>query len=156
MSDPNETMSVVIKRVFKAPIDLVYRAWTEEQHVTKWMKCDPEVVTTVENWEPRVGAEVKCHMSKPGAFDASSTARIIEADPPRVFAYRIEPDPSLGAPELTVRVELKEVEGGTEMTLTHSGLPNEDFCGIVQGGWSVSLGLLDELVVAWARTGVAT
>jgi hypothetical protein len=68
------------------------------------MKCDPEVVTTVENWEPRAGAEVKCHMSKPGAFEVRSTAQIIAP-------YRLEADPSLGAPELPVRVELRDVEG---------------------------------------------
>ena len=49
---------------------------------------------------------------------------------------------------MTVRVELEEVEGGTQVTLTHAGLPSDELSGIVEGGWTVSLGLLQDLVFA--------
>ncbi len=148
MSDAQETRTVEIKRVFDAPIDLVYEAWTKGEHVNQWMKCHPEAEMDVEGWEPRAGAEFRYRMAKEGEFEVHTTGRILEADAPRTFAYAMDADPTIGAPEFTVRIELAEVGEGTELTLTHAGLPNEDFCGIVEGGWSVSLSLLQDLVVA--------
>ncbi len=148
MSDSNEVRSVQITRVFDAPIELVYRAWTEAQHVQRWMKCDAEAVLELENWEPRVGAEFKTRMVKPGVFEVDGTGRFLEVDPPRLLVYRSDADPKLGTPELTVRVELVEVEGGTQLTLTHSGIPNDFLHGIIEGGWTTSLEFLREVVVA--------
>ncbi|MEM7248182.1 MAG: SRPBCC domain-containing protein [Acidobacteriota bacterium] len=148
MSESNETRSVTIQRVFEAPIDLVYRAWTEAEHVSQWMKCDPAATLVLENWKPAVGVEFTTHMALEGKFDVKGTGRFLEVDPPRLLTYTSDPNPEIGAPELTIRIELEEIDGGTQLTLTHSGLPNEGFCGIVEGGWSVSLGLLQDLVFA--------
>ena len=59
-----EPLSVRINRVFKAPIELVYEAWTSAEHVVHWMKCSRDVRLTVEGWEPRVGARFTTHMVK--------------------------------------------------------------------------------------------
>lgn len=152
MSEHPESRSVQLTRVFDAPIDLVYQAWTDPAHVMKWMKCHPDATMEVEGWEPRAGAMFRYRMAKVGEFEALSTGRILEADPPNVFVYATDPNPALGAPELTVRVELEPVDEKTKLTLTHSGLPNEGFCGIVEGGWTVSLGLLQDLVLTLATT----
>lgn len=161
MSEPNETRTVTLSRVYEAPIELVYEAWTNPEHVARWMKCDPAATMDVTGWRPEVGATWTYRMAKEGtgAFEAITTGEVLEADPPHVFAYRTDPDPRLGAPSLTVRVVLSEVEGGTRLDLTHSGLPNDAFCGIVEGGWGVSLELLRDLVVAlsgaWASARMA-
>ena len=144
----SDSRTVTVSRVFDAPIDLVYRAWTEPEHIANWMKCDPEATMDVAAWEPRVGGAIAYHMFKPGVFEARTTGRVVEADPPRAFAFTTDPNPELGAPELTIRIALAEVDGRTELTLTHSGLPTDEFCGIVEGGWSVSLELLRDVVVA--------
>ena len=147
-----EVHTVRMERVFNAPIDLVYRAWTEPEHVNRWMKCDAKATLKVEGWEPRVGAETRCEMAMPGEWQTVSTGRVIEADPPRLFAYVVDPNPQIGAPEFIVRVELSEVEGGTHLVLTHSGLPNH-LCPIIEGGWGTSLGLLGELLETLAPAG---
>ena len=61
-----EVHTVRIERVFKAPIELVYRAWTEPEQVNQWMKCDAKATLKVEGWEARVGAETRCEMAMPG------------------------------------------------------------------------------------------
>ena len=147
MSEAPQVHSVVLKRVFDAPIDLVYRAWTEAEHVTRWMKCDAEVTLEVENWVPAVGTEFKTHMFKEGAFEAWGTGRFTEVDPPRVLAYTNDADPEIGAPEMSVRVELVDLDGKTELTLTHSGVPT-DLTGIIEGGWTTGLSLLQDLAMA--------
>ena len=144
----SDTKSVTLTRVFNAPIDLVYQAWADAQQVSKWMKCEPGVTVSYDGWEARVGAEFSSVMAKPGEWEVKSTGRIIEADPPRVFAYAQDPNPQMNMPEMSVRAEFEEVDGGTKLTLTHSGLPNDEMCGIVEGGWSGGMQQLEELLAA--------
>ena len=52
MSEANaESRTVTVTRVFDAPVALVYRAWTEAEHVVMWMKCDVEAKLELENWD---------------------------------------------------------------------------------------------------------
>lgn len=147
MNAPQETRTVQITRHFDAPIELVYEAWTQREHISNWMKCNSEATMDVHSWEATPGATFSYRMAKEGEFEVNATGRVLEAEAPRVFCYCIDAAPELGAPELTIRVELAEIDGGTELTLTHSGLPNEQFCGIVEGGWGVSLELLKDVLV---------
>ena len=55
MTDPSELRSVRIVRTFDAPIDLVFRTWVEPAHVARWMKCEPDVELTLDNWAPAPG-----------------------------------------------------------------------------------------------------
>lgn len=147
MTDSEATpRTVTLTRVFDAPIGLVYRAWTEAEHVTKWMKCDVEVTLEVDNWVPEVGNQFSTHMAQPGAWETRGTGRFTEVDPPHVLAYVTDADPKLGVPEMNVRVELKDVEGKTEITLTHSGIPNDMICDVIQGGWTSSMKQLEPVL----------
>lgn len=146
MSEEQKMHSVTMVRVFDAPPALVYRAWTEAEHVVRWMKCDRDVELTVENWVPAVGTEFSTHMVQPGVFESSSTGRFLEVDPPHRLSYVIDADAGLGTPDMTVRVLLKEVEGKTELTLTHSGIPSDHIQGIIQGGWTSSLSQIEAVV----------
>lgn len=148
MTDQPQLRSVRLTRVFNAPIDLVFRAWAEARHVTRWMKCGQDVKLTLDNWEPAVGGEFTTRMEKPGQWSATTTGRFVEVDPPHLLVYRTDPNPSLGTPELTVRVELTVVDDGTLLTLTHSGIPTDDLCGIIEAGWTASLGVMGDLVGA--------
>lgn len=148
MKEPKAVINeVTLTRVFDAPIDLVYRAWTDAEHVTKWMKCDVEATLEVENWVPEVGAEFKTHMAQPGVFETWGTGRFTEVDPPNLLEYVSDPDPKLGVGEMRVRVELEDFGGRTQVTLTHFGMPDE-ICGIIEGGWTASLAQLEPVVEA--------
>ena len=144
----DETRSVQITKVYDAPIQMVYDAWTQAEHVTKWMKCDAQATLDLEGWEPRVGATFKTRMARGEQLIAASTGRVLAAQSPHLFSYSTDPMPQLGVGEMTVRIELTEVEGGTQLLLTHSGVPNEQVCGFLEAGWGVSLELLKDLVVA--------
>lgn len=139
-------MHVTLTRVFDAPIDLVFRAWTEREQVERWMKCEPSVEVAYEGWAPEAGTAFRSVMRKPGEWEVSGTGRIVEVDPPRLLVYVNDANPSMQMPETTIRIVLEEVDSGTRLTLTHSGLPNEGMCGIVEGGWTNSLTQLGELV----------
>ena len=138
--------SVTLKRAFDAPIGLVYDAWTQPRHVEQWMKCDVKATLRVENWIPEVGTTFRTHMVLAGVFDASGSGRFLEVDPPNLLVYTTDEDPSLGVPEMTVRVEFRDVGGRTELTLTHSGIPTDELCSIINGGWTSSLAQLKGVV----------
>ena len=145
MSQDPKFHTVTIQRVFDAPRELVFRVWSEAEHVVRWMKCDAEATLEVENWVPAVGTEFKTHMFKPGVFEAWGTGRFTEVDPPRVLAYVTDADPRLSTPEMRLRIELVEKDGKTELTLTHSGIPSDELRGIIEAGWTTSMGLLADL-----------
>jgi uncharacterized protein YndB with AHSA1/START domain len=147
MNDTPETQTVVVSRVFDAPIDLVYDAWTKAEHVVDWMKCSPDVTTTLEAWTPARDSTFRYRMKQEGVFEATTTGRFLEVDPPNVLSYVMDANPEIGAPEMTVRIVLEELDQGTKLTLTHSGLPT-DFCGMIEAGWTVSLDLLKDVVIA--------
>ena len=151
MTDSPRPLTARLTRVFNAPIDVVYRAWTDAEQLVQWMKCEPSVEVSYENWHPEVGRKFATSMKKPGEWETHGTGRFLEVDPPHVLAYCSDANPELGVPEMTVRIELKEVDGGTELTLTHSGLPSDEMKGIVQGGWTQSLSMLGDLVAAVQR-----
>lgn len=148
MSESKEKgRAVTLTRVFDAPIDLVYRVWAEPAHVVKWMKCDEQATLEVENWVPAVGTEFKTHMAQPGVFEAWSTGRFTEVDPPNVLAYVYDADPKLGVPEMSVRVELEDLgDSQTKLTLTQFGIPNDMIFGVIEGGWTASMRQLQTIV----------
>jgi len=145
MSDETERMSVTLRRVFDAPIERVFRAWTEPQHVSRWMKCDAAATLQLDNWVPVVGNEFQTVMALEGVFEANGSGVFTAVDAPNLLAYTAHADEVLGVPEMHVRVELVDLDGKTELTLTHSGVPTNELCGIIEAGWTNSLGLLSEV-----------
>ncbi len=146
MTEGPKLRTVRLTRIFDAPIELVFQAWTDPLHVTRWMKCEQEVELTVNGWVAETGAAFTTKMEKPGAWSVTSTGRFLEVDPPRLLAYKTDANPELGTPGLTVRVKLEEVADGTLLTLTHTGIPNDDLCGILETGWTASLAAMDSIL----------
>ena len=62
------------------------------------------------------------------------------------MAYVQEADPKMHMPETSVRVTFETVDEGTQLTLTHSGLPGDEMCGIVKGGWTGGLEQREQLL----------
>ena len=138
-----EGQSVTITREFDAPIELVYEAWTNPEHVVKWMKCDRSAILHVEDWNPKPGARFFTKMTLPGVFEVSGYGSFLEVDPPNLLSYTSDADPNLGVPEMTVRVEFTARADRTIVTLTHSGIPNDQICDVINGGWTASFSQLE-------------
>ena len=129
----------------KAPIDKVWAAITEAQHLARWFP-QSAVLTDVS-----VGAE--------GVFTWDGyedfAVRIEELDPPHMIAYRWSNDNARGVPTTRIadsqstvfRFTLEPIEGGTQLTVVESGFGSlSDPAGSMEsnrGGWNSEL---DELV----------
>ncbi|MCR9246839.1 MAG: SRPBCC domain-containing protein [bacterium] len=143
----SQPLSVTITREYDAPIDLVFAAWTDADKVSRWMKCDDSAVLECSNWQPATGAEFTTTMEMPGQWKVQTTGRFTTVEPPHLLAYVSDENSAMQMPQMTVRVELEDLGNErTRLTLTHTGMPNDDICGVIQGGWSNSLTALEAIV----------
>ena len=145
-------LELTIRRTFDAPRALVFRAWTEPQHLAQW-SC-PRGFTMIENrGELRVGGAFFACMRSPEGEDHRMSGVYREIVPPErlVFRHTWLDEKGTPGPETLVTVTLAERNGRTEMTF-HQGI----FESVAsrdghEGGWSSCFELLAELLVRLPR-----
>lgn len=129
-STPAQTaeQEITIERIFDAPRELVFKAWTDPDHVAKWF--GPEGFETPRDSveiDLRVGGEFRLRMvQRGGGMEHKIRYEIVELVEPQLLVLRSDPMPEVGLEHHTVtRVELEEVNGKTRMTLTDGPYPEE-------------------------------
>jgi uncharacterized protein YndB with AHSA1/START domain len=155
---PSENV-LVITRVFEAPRELVWKAWTEPEMAKKWW--GPQGFTcpfcTI---DLRVGGTYLNCMRSPEGQDYWSTGVYREIIPPErlvctdCFADEqgnVVPAPHYGMSadfplEMPVTVTFEEEQGKTKFTLRHEGLPPGEDLDNCRIGWSQSFDKLAELL----------
>jgi uncharacterized protein YndB with AHSA1/START domain len=147
-SPPVQTadQQVVITRVFDAPRELVFRAWTDPDRVAKWfgpqgfdIPRDSVVI------DLRVGGRFELRMvSSQMGFDTRLVYEIRELVEPGLLVLHHEAKPELGIPDATVtRVELHDEDGKTRMVLTDGPYTES---GHAEAGWGQAFDKLAALV----------
>ena len=122
--------TITIKRTFNLPLSAVWKAWTEPESMKKWW--GPKEYTCPDcSIDFRVGGKFLASLKKIVNTDsfADSTGTIVPAS-----YYKMSGDWGL---ELLVTTEFEEVDGKTNISLQHAGLPVElsDEC---MQGWQSS------------------
>jgi uncharacterized protein YndB with AHSA1/START domain len=147
---------LVITRIFNAPRELVWQAWTDPQQLVKWW--GPKNFTApVAKIDLRVGGKYLNCMRSPEGQDIWSTGTYREIVPPERLVYtdsfadadgNVVPGSHYGLGEdfpleMQVTVTFEDLEGKTKMTLKHVGLPDSmsDMAGT---GWNESFDKLAE------------
>lgn len=70
-------LTVTMKRTFKAPLALVWQAWTQAEHIAKWWS--PKGITTeVLAHDFRVGGKWKYKMPMPNGMDFIAVGEYLE------------------------------------------------------------------------------
>jgi uncharacterized protein YndB with AHSA1/START domain len=137
---------VLLRRSIPAPPERVYRAWTDPALLARWMSPVGHSIVSV---DPRPGGRFRVVMV--GAERRIEHVGIYrELVPGRrlVFTWR---SPYTGG-DSVVTVELEPRLDGTDLTLRHEGLP-QDQVGPHGGGWSAMLDRLDEILAGPSPTG---
>ena len=121
-----ETQQVAITHVFDAPIEQVFRAWTDPDELAAWygpagMRTPRENIQI----DLRVGGRYELTMvSLDGDREFTIGYEIVELSPPELLVLRSDPMPDAGKDaSTTVRVALEDLDGRTRMTLTDGPLP---------------------------------
>ena len=151
---PVAERELTIRRTFDAPRALVFRAWTEPQHLAQW-SC-PRGFTMIENrGELRVGGAFFAWMRSPQGEDHRMRGVYREIVPPErlVFTHAWLDAGGGPGPETLVTVTLRERHGRTEMTFHQGGFESVASRDGHEGGWNSCFELLAELLATLPRDG---
>jgi uncharacterized protein YndB with AHSA1/START domain len=123
--DAAEAEDVAITHVFDAPIEDVFRAWTDPHELSAWygpasMRTPRERIRI----DLQVGGRYELTMvSLDGEREFAIGYEIVELSPPELLVLRSDPMPgSVEGSAPTVRVALEDLGGRTRMTLTDGPL----------------------------------
>ena len=144
MPDPANT--VRLHRVLRAPPERVYRAFLDPDAMTKWIPPHG-FVGKVHHMDARAGGSYRMSFTNFGTGKSHAFGgKYVELVPHERIRYTDQfDDPNLPG-EMQVTVSLREVTGGTELTIVQEGVPSAipvEFCYL---GWQESLTLLAHLV----------
>jgi uncharacterized protein YndB with AHSA1/START domain len=82
MADSKE---ITVTRIVDAPVDLVFEAWTQGEHLRRWYAPDGFTVASATS-DPRTGGEFEIVMRSPDGDDVPMRGTFAEFDPPRRLA----------------------------------------------------------------------
>ena len=127
-----------ISRLLPATPEEVFGAWTDPDSVKLWMAPGALTVPIAE-LDVRVGGRFRIVMRGEGG-DYVHEGEYREVSPPHRLVFTWISKGTHGK-ETVVTVELEARGEGTELTLTHEGLPDPEQRAQHEGGWS---GILDK------------
>ncbi len=135
--------SVVLSRVIKAPVDKVYQAWTDPEQMRLWLSPNVRWKTPIIESDPKPGGVHSITMRHSDGDKMQITGRYVEATPNSKISFTWQSGDGLMTEESLVTVELREVPEGTEITLTHDRLQDQNTKDQVSGGWFGCLDMLE-------------
>ena len=158
MSD-QATDAVVIERTFDAPVDMVWKMWTDPEHFASWYGPMGAAIP-VANMDVTVGGtrHICMAMQTPngpmqmwfvGTFtEIVDNERLVYTDAMSDEDGNVLSPAQMGMPEghpesTQVTVELEAIDGKTKMTMTHAGIP-ADSPGA--SGWAMAFDKLANLL----------
>jgi uncharacterized protein YndB with AHSA1/START domain len=137
---------ILITRIFEAPREAVFRAWTDPDEVAAWF--GPEHVDTPRERiriDLRVGGRYELTMVQPDGAEFAIGYDILELVEPELIVLRSDPMPEVGMHEPTVvRVEFHDHGAKTRMALSDGPYPHG--AGHAEAGWSAAFDKLATLV----------
>ncbi|MEM7627065.1 MAG: SRPBCC domain-containing protein [Planctomycetota bacterium] len=142
--------TVHLTRWIKASPQRVFEAWTTADQLARWLSPGPEHPLAEVVADARVGGELRLAYgtADAGRYDAV-VGQFLELTPPQrlVFTWAWQsPHSEFAAEDLghesTVTIDLLPIDGGTELTLRHRGLPPGLMSERHTWGWT---GALDQL-----------
>lgn len=142
----DNTGTVRLHRVFRAPAERVYRAFLDPEALAKW--SPPHGFTgKVHRMDAREGGGYEMSFTNFATGDSHAFGgTYVELVPHTRIRYTDRFDETGPPGEMQVTIDLAEVPGGTEMTLVQEGLPAEIPVSMAVMGWQESLALLAHVV----------
>lgn len=152
MNDPTAVQAaereITISRIFDAPREVVFKAWTDPEQVASWF--GPEGFATPRDSveiDLRIGGRFNLRMVQAGGgMEYGLRYEIVELVDPELLVLRSEPMPEVGLHHPTItRIELEADGDRTRITLTDGPYPEAGGRGAA-AGWEQSFDKLAALV----------
>jgi uncharacterized protein YndB with AHSA1/START domain len=130
-------MEVKMTRRIPASVDTVYRAWTDPKFLATWLEGTKHIMNIVVDglwfWE---------HKSDSGKRNPHY-GRYLALEPNARIAMTWMSEGTHGL-ESKLEIKLTAKDGGTELVLEHTGLPDDDGGRAHVGGWNYFVNRLAE------------
>jgi uncharacterized protein YndB with AHSA1/START domain len=142
------TNTIRLHRVFRAPLERIYRAFLDADAMAKWLP--PNGFTAkVHHMDARVGGTFRMSFTNfTTGTSHSFGGEYLELTPHERIRYTDKfDDPNLPG-EMQVTVTLKKVSVGTELSVVQDGVPDVIPVEACYLGWQESLILLAKLAEA--------
>jgi uncharacterized protein YndB with AHSA1/START domain len=152
----DNNLKLQLTRVFDAPRELVFQAWTQADHFQQWFgaaACDGASLQSVKV-DARVGGKYRLQVRRPDGeyFTTAGTYREVNAPERLVFTWAFEKDGSgdeygeVEPPEMLVTIEFHARGMQTELTLTHEKFASVESRDRHNEGWTRCLESLGKFV----------
>ena len=137
---------LTIERIFDAPRELVFKCWSEPEHLGRWI--GPKGFTsTILTFEFHEGGNYRIHMRGPDDQDHWQHGVFREVVPPerivRTFCWT-DAQGKATRPETMLTVRFDDLGGKTRLTLHQAVFESTSARDQHQGGWNSSLDRLCE------------
>lgn len=146
-------LSLTVSRVIHAPRERVFDAWVKPELRRQWWLNNRGEPLAECRIDARVGGryhmEEYCDVPDDATYGPNYlwelAGEFLEIDPPKrlVFTWNVNHKPPVVDQRVTV--EFREVDGGTEVTITHSGRMDAKMRDGTYGGWSELLGHIERV-----------
>ena len=122
------TLNVNVSRLIRAAPEEVYRAWIDPERLQRWFGTTRQIVN------PRVDGLFFLAMEHQGRI-WPHYGRYLRLEKPRLVEFTWMSEGTEGR-ETVVTIEMTAREGGTQLTLTHTGIPDTQLGRGHQEGWT--------------------
>lgn len=149
---------LVITRLFDAPRSLVFKAWTDPEHLVHWL--GPQGFTgTIVAMEVHPGGAYRFHLRGPEGDDHWAQGVYREIVEPERLVMTMSWADARGTPtrpETLLTVTFEEHDGKTKLTLHQAVFESVTARDAHRGGWTSSLERLAEYLTTVSRTPLNT
>jgi len=147
VTEPSER-ELTIERIFDAPRELVFKCWTEPEHLARWI--GPKGFSgTILTCELREGGNYRARMRGPDGQDHWQHGVFREIAPPerivRTYCWT-DADGRPTQPETLLTVTFADLGGRTRLTLHQAVFDSVTACDEHRGGWSTAFDKLAEYI----------
>ncbi|MEZ0075094.1 SRPBCC domain-containing protein [Planotetraspora sp. GP83] len=140
------TSTIELTRIFDAPRELVYAAWTEPKHFTHWWGAPLDTISL----DVRPGGEWRATIVVDEQTQVPFVGVYQEVVPNERLSYTLvdqsgrEPHPGQENEPEVVTVTFADADGGTKMTFVQKGNLPEEEVPRAEEGWGYFFAALDD------------
>lgn len=138
-------VELIINRTFEAPIEAVFRAWTNKAELDRWF-APADDYTVASSVDFRVGGAYRFDMRRPDGALFTATGKYVEINAPYRIVFTWTGACEIEPQETLVTVEFFSVGRSTQVTLTHRQLSTEDSRQRHEHGWIGCLSRLGNIL----------
>ena len=141
-----KTLTLKLTRIFDAPVDLVWRCWTEDTHLRKWSAPHGFTIPHSQG-DLRVGGRWRVVMRTPEGQELGLGGVYREIVPNKLLVMTHVWDEEAGSGvESIVTVRFEDLGSRTKMTFEQTGFVSDESRNGHEEGWGECFEILAELL----------